>query len=298
MIKPEQAMGNAKEILSREPPPTLYHYTTQQGLLGIIRDKEIWASHTQYLNDVREFRHALDIFKEELSAMKSEPGRDEQAAKCLSAMEVVISLGMESVNVCLCSFSERGDVLSQWRAYGGATSGFAIGFSGTALRGMSERHGWLVPAIYDQDQQRSLVRTLLQDVLAEDMKKLGDHRAEQPDINIKNLLEYIPRYAPILKHHSFVEEYEWRIVTKPLMCTSERFGYRPGSSMLIPYYRLPLVHEKHYGIKEIVIGPTPHPEQSLRAVTGLLIKYGMSTSTVASPNTVTVRCSESPYRSW
>jgi hypothetical protein len=51
---------NVKEILNRHPPGILYHYTTQTGLLGIITSGEIWASHTQYLNDVREFPHAIE----------------------------------------------------------------------------------------------------------------------------------------------------------------------------------------------------------------------------------------------
>jgi hypothetical protein len=47
--------------------------------------------------------------------------------------------------------SERGDVLSQWRAYGGATSGFAVRFSGVSLRSMSEEQQcWLVAVIYDE----------------------------------------------------------------------------------------------------------------------------------------------------
>lgn len=88
-------MANVKEILQRTPPSVLYHYTTQQGLLGIISDKEIWATHTQYLNDAREFRHALDIVKQELSAMRQEPGRDEPAQKSLTEMHEALSPGME-----------------------------------------------------------------------------------------------------------------------------------------------------------------------------------------------------------
>ena len=67
--------------MSAPPPAILYHYTTQQGLLGIIRDKEIWASHTQYLNDAREFRHALDLIKEELLKIKSKPDLSEPASE-------------------------------------------------------------------------------------------------------------------------------------------------------------------------------------------------------------------------
>jgi hypothetical protein len=56
---------NVKEHLYRQPPDILYHYTTQPGLLGIIRTQEIWASHTQYLNDAREFRHAIAVVEDE-----------------------------------------------------------------------------------------------------------------------------------------------------------------------------------------------------------------------------------------
>src|SRR5579885_2670951 len=126
-------MSTVKEILQRTPPDVLYHYTTQQGLLGIINAKEIWATHTQYLNDVREFLHAADIMREELSAMKEDRMLDEPSRDRLSEMANIVSVGLESINVCVCSFSESGDSLSQWRAYGGKASGFSIGFSGSYL---------------------------------------------------------------------------------------------------------------------------------------------------------------------
>lgn len=287
-------MATVKEILQCIPPPVLYHYTTQQGLLGIIRDKEIWASHTQYLNDVREFSHALGIVKEELSAMIREASTNMVEREHLKVMEESVYEGMETVNVCVCSFSEQGDVLSQWRAYGGNTSGFAIGFSGTFLREMSSEHGWLVPVLYDEVQQRLLVRSLLGDALEENVK--GEKFPAG-----RNLVEYLYRYAPILKHHSFVEEREWRIITRPIGRSNEHFGYRPGGSMLIPYFRLPLAKEKTLGIKDIVIGPTPHPEQSKNSVAGLCLKYDiceLDKLFPEQPPSVTIRCSGIPYRSW
>ena len=54
------------EILARQPPDVLYHYTTQAGLLGIISQKEIWATHTQYLNDRREYLHAIELVRQEI----------------------------------------------------------------------------------------------------------------------------------------------------------------------------------------------------------------------------------------
>lgn len=199
---------NVKEILDRQPPDVLYHYTTEAGLLGIVSSKEIWASHTQYLNDVREFRHAIEIVVEELSNMKPEPHHREHIS-LLGEMEEAIS-GIESINVCVCSFSAAGDVLSQWRAYGSGASGFSIGFSGTFLRAVSEEIGfWLVPVLYSESEQRELVRTLLQDVLTENLansSRLEGDEDTPPQGG--NLVAYLNRYAPILKHRSFSEEQE------------------------------------------------------------------------------------------
>ncbi len=316
-IASHHAMGNVKEILHRPAPPILYHYTTQQGLLGIITSKELWASHTQYLNDVREFRHALDIVRDELSAVANEAGRDRHTRKCLAEMQDALIPGMEDINVCVCSFSERGDDLSQWRAYGGKTSGLAVGFSGELLREACNECGWLAPVLYDEEEQRGLVRRLLEDVLEEN---LDPKKSAESKVLGGNLGAYLYRYAPILKNKSFAEEREWRIITRPRMCTGDRFGYRIGPSTLIPYFRVALDKQKFLGIREIHVGPTPRPEQSRSAITGLLTKFGVTVFDppshwdehsrriygesfkdvfgVTPDDAVKVRCSSVPYRNW
>src|SRR5262249_828164 len=60
------------EALSRKPEKPLYHYTTQAGLMGIIKDRQIWATHTQYLNDRREFLHAVDLVRREIKRLLGE----------------------------------------------------------------------------------------------------------------------------------------------------------------------------------------------------------------------------------
>ncbi len=174
---------NVKEILHRHPPEILYHYTTQQGLLGIIGQREIWATRTQYMNDDREFRHGVQVVREELSVMKIEPQYHDKT-KLFEEMEEGIE-GIESFNVCVCSFSEGGDALSQWRAYGGGASGFSIGFSGAFMRAVSDHlNFWLVRVIYDEDEQRAMIRALLQDVLTENVEnnvKLLDQNNREPE---------------------------------------------------------------------------------------------------------------------
>jgi hypothetical protein len=97
------------EVLSRTPEIPLYHYTQQSGLLGIIAKREIWATHTQYLNDRREYLCALDVVREEIQALIL----SEQENRPI-LVEMIDSLsGVESMNVCVCSFSEERDSLSR-----------------------------------------------------------------------------------------------------------------------------------------------------------------------------------------
>lgn len=111
--------------------------------------------------------------------------------------------------------------------------------------------------MYDPDQQMQLVQLLLADVLDELTKRGPYDRAKVPNPRGGDLIAYLNRYAPILKHKSFEEEREWRIISRPLSCTFERFGYRAGSSMLIPYFRVPLATgDEPLQIEQIFIGPT------------------------------------------
>ncbi|MBZ5532291.1 MAG: DUF2971 domain-containing protein [Acidobacteriia bacterium] len=250
------------------------------------------------MNDTREFRHATELARQELERIVaawsgpqstfSFPG----AREYMASMQGALSAGIEPKNICVCSFSEKGDVLSQWRAYGGGASGFAIGFSGEHLREMVKDRGWLVPVLYNESEQRALVRTLLEDLINEQRDRSEEEKAKLPLYG--NLLEYLNRYAPILKHQSFGEECEWRIVTRPIDYKDEHFGYRAGPSMLIPYFRLSLRKTESLGIREIVIGPTPHPEQSRGSALGLLIKSGLAGGLIGAQ----LKFSAIPYRNW
>lgn len=150
---------------------------------------------------------------------------------------------------------------------------------------------WLVPCQYDPDQQIALVQSLLQDVLAELTERGPYDRRKVPNPRGGNLVAYLNRYAPILKHESFKEEREWRIISRPLMCGLERFEYRAGTSMLIPYFRIALAPEKEpLQIEEIIVGPTPHSAQSRRSVQGLLSRLDLEATRVLN--------STAPFRNW
>jgi Protein of unknown function (DUF2971) len=278
------------EVLSKEPTGLLYHYTRQSGLIGIIKNAEIWVTHTQYLNDFREYKHAVDLVRQQIEAYKA--FNESTSKQILKYMEKALD-GIDAMNVCVCSFSEEQDSLSQWRAYGASSSGFSIGFDGKNIKAIAEREGWhLAPCIYDPGTQARLVSELVKRVIEEirDLEQVGD---KEQEIELGGKLGfYMNLYAPILKDPSFSEEKEWRIISRPLSCKRENFDFREGNSMLIPYYRLNLGESpKDLGIHEIVVGPTPHPETSIRSTWSFLTKHALNKK-------VHVTASRVPYRSW
>jgi hypothetical protein len=49
------------------------HYTTQAGLLAMIRDEILWATNIKFLNDEHEFLHAIGLIKDIISTQKKTP---------------------------------------------------------------------------------------------------------------------------------------------------------------------------------------------------------------------------------
>ena len=46
--------------MSKEDLPELYHFTSFEGLLGIIENNNLWCTHNKFLNDKEEFENVID----------------------------------------------------------------------------------------------------------------------------------------------------------------------------------------------------------------------------------------------
>lgn len=290
------------DVLSPRLDKPLYHYTTQLGLLGIISSREMWVTHTQYLNDRREFVHAVDLVREEIQRLLQTAPTDSPRREGLQRMESSLRTP-ETINVCVCSFSEERDSISQWRAYSSGTSGFAIGFPSDLLTAATAAKDWyLAPCIYDPSRQREIIRSLVEEVLDEIVSGNIEEGGEEDEYirearmgGTGNLLVYLNRYAPILKDESFSAEKEWRVISRPLSSKSKDFCFRAGRSLLIPYSKFPLVlpGESKLRLQRIVVGPTQDGKRSRSSVISFLIHERMLEGLE-----VAVEISRVPYRSW
>jgi hypothetical protein len=282
------------ELLSEVPGKDLYHYTNQSGLLGIIRNQEIWATHHQCLNDIGEFVHAKNLLREELAKRL---GADPLVDEMYRIVEKENSL-FEGVNLYVASFSEEPDSLSQWRAYGGPSSGFSLGFRTDSM--VLSPGFTMVRCLYKEKTHREIIATLVEEILTR-LHGL-DREIYENAQSVKPFLEVLPRsvlhtFALIFKHEKFEAEKEWRIISSdPMMEDPPGEGeapldFREGKSILTPYRRVKLKDTLGcFPLTEVFVGPNPHKEQSIRSVRSLLSSQALRTCRVI-PSEVT-------YRNW
>lgn len=277
-----------------ELPSTLYHYTTQDGLLGILKKSEIWATDILYLNDAAEFNPFLNLIKKEIQKIIRSKSKKED--KELFKQLFDNSKELDKFQIFVCSFSVDGDLLSQWRSYCPDNNGFSIGFEYTQLKNIAEREGsvkfYLLPCFYYDENKRKSMFNELRDEFATDILNCVEIN-KLDDIN-KLYEEYTRNcclLASILKHESFRDEKEWRLFCfkKPPIASSE-IQFRKGKSMLLPYITVELQGTtKFSSIIRIYIGPTPHKEPSIKSVELFVKSKHLSCSVTAS---------KVPYRAW
>ena len=282
--------------LQRSPPSVLCHYTDQSGLRGIIASGELWATKVQYMNDTTEFKLAIDVAE---TVLKTKFG-DSSAETFDLARSILSRLrGISHANICTVSFCENPDLLSQWRGYSGKTAGYSIGLRADALLSVAKEQGCQLGAcIYSNRDQNIIVQELIDDLVQNfvDLRRVQDlHTA---CLHLRNCFQMsLVKCGAFFKDESFKEENEWRIVTSLKGYNDDEFDFREGTSMLVPYCKVPIRGDSWEGkISSVVVGPCPHPEEAKKAVEGLLIKYSAESEDRGSSGSVTP--SKIPYRHW
>jgi len=241
-------------------PDYLYHYTTAEGLISIVRNREIWATDIFYLNDQSEFRHGLHLASECSLSKEAKEKHGEEASK---AGEGLKTLGPEAIefNLFVCCFSEEFDALAQWRSYC-PRDGYAIGFPFDSLNvSLSNLNVWLRRCVYDEDEQHAMMETLVRG----------------PGRTLNELMTDLINESMRFKRASFHWEKEWRMVhwTSTTCCRdaeSTDYRFRPHNGRIIPYAKVRLTDDAMWRKVRVVVGPCPKGEmaRSVAAVRRLL----------------------------
>ncbi|MCX6489396.1 MAG: DUF2971 domain-containing protein [Rhodococcus sp.] len=297
------------------PTGTLWHYTTPAGLLGILgnMDKKpedgkprsgtykpiLHASAAQFLNDKRELILGLELIKDGLVELGIGGSFDHTPEAKAFLQEIARSIQLiidqkypHIIDCSTISFSAEPNLLSQWRAYGRGTGGFAIGFDPKTFPRDSppERIGGL------GFQRVTYVRDTLEGRLLDAFhlfiaQAQADIRSGKPtQIAVNTGIQRLALRAASVKHTGFSEENEWRFV-------EPRFGhqkdepndpdFKVGAAGLVPYRK---VHLPVEAVVDLWVGPGPYQYENYLAAKSMLRRYGY----VAALHNV--HCSDTPFR--
>lgn len=235
----------------------LYHYTTWEGLKGIIENQTLWATNYKFLNDYSEiilfkdklisliYPYVSDGYKkliEHRPSVMQKINREgglhkvvQHDAKGLVEAQYH-ALGNEIYILSFCGQPEKlsiasNGLLSQWRAYGPG-GGAAIVFDTKKLEEILEIEAQrfeysaviIADIIYSDNDQK------LQEELSDDLAILSDIAKlffNHENLSQKIIFEASKGYIPFVKcisrykHHGFSEENEVRVVALPTVIDEE-----------------------------------------------------------------------------
>lgn len=269
-------------LYAEQPRETLYHYTSFRGVLGIVESGVLWASDIRYMNDSAELRHTANLLKAEVARRISDGHPHPRLLNdFLDWVEHRITNGHILFGA---SFRSHGNLLSQWRGYSTMGKGASLGFEASYITRCAAQQGFrLGRCVYDHREQGRLIGQILDAVEA----LAGDPAASSAaaggyDHAVHQLFQHLEtdmlRIAAILKHPSFEEEQEWRLVS-PVVSDymAAPVYFREGRSMLVPYMKFSLLESRASQIEldHVYLGPTPNISLSMNSMKMCLAKSGI-----------------------
>lgn len=274
LLKHISALEDSRnEALAQEQPPaTLYHYTSPAGLLGIIESGTLWLTNAAFLDDPNEVTYAHELAIECIKTVcgpQIDPRLNTFIQHVLTNSADLHRFMKVFYVACL---SERGDDLSQWRAYC-PSGGYAIGFDASALdKALSAQGLTLRRVIYDETEQKRL----LTDGLKETLLNRGRARAHFSGVSdfdydvewALSAARTFERYLTYFKVPAFAVENEWRTAGRtdfptPLFRTGKSGG-------LVPYQYVQI--DVSAVITEVVVSPFQIVDLHSHALTLLLAR--------------------------
>ncbi len=261
-------------LYAEQPTDTLYHYTSLAGVLGIIGSGVMWASDIRYMNDSAELRHTADLVKREVE-LRIAQGHDEPGL--LNAFIDWVQHRITNGHILFgASFRSNGNLLSQWRGYSSVGKGASLGFNARYIRQRAvEQDFKLGRCVYERREQQRLISQIVDAV---ELLVVSEEGAEPGSFLplFAHLETDLLRIAAILKHPSFEEEQEWRLVSPVISNYREASVYfREGRSMLVPYMKFSLSAEGGIALDHAFLGPTPNISLSMNSLEMCLMKQGI-----------------------
>jgi Protein of unknown function (DUF2971) len=274
-----------KSLTSRKAPASIYHYTGDAGLKGILERGTLWLSDISSLNDPSELRHGFEIAIRELEKMVAGgPPESREFAKDLRSERIRKKI-QEAADFFICSFSLCGDDLGQWRAYADNGCGFALEFDADALEReftRNEDHAASFHLTYNDAELAGLDRQIIEKML---------HLAQVPsckdDLSLAFMV-YATTAAIYFKHPAYKNEMEYRLLEAYSVGATPCVNWRSRRNSLIRYREFDWRSAVPGALKKIIVGPADR-RNAFQFASKCLRQYPES-------GNVLIDCSPIPYR--
>ncbi len=239
-----------KELIESTRPEHFYHYTTAEGLLGILSPKdkqlEFWLTDSRYFNDSEEYIGGLGVGRECLNK-----SRHSKLPLLINAKE---SLESHNGRICVLSLSSRGNWLSQWRAYS-EDGGYSLKLKSKLFKDPDHlAYRYLAECIYFKAQLEDKVKKSIE-WCVEQYQQASHGKSDNESKHIllhcsSGLSNLIRVLASVFKHESFKEEHEWRHVFQ--YPNAQEIQLRPRNGLLVPYTSVKFATES---LESIIVAP-------------------------------------------
>ena len=255
----------------------VYHYTSVDGLLGIIKSKSLWFTECSVLNDESEGIHIVEKAKE---VLMEQPYEKEYVSFVLDSLHDKIK------SKCfICSFSRDNDSLPLWQNYTKSNdkAGYNLAFKISDLRNALYKYFTIFDprvsiwgVVYNEGIQKEILKTTF-DKYYERWKNTKEM------IFLKMfLLSELRIFRFQFKHPAFKPENEVRCTIEfseneydMLLIGEQNFiKFRNASGLCAPYLEIPIEVEK--AMKEITFSPMIKDSSAIEAVEMLCKKYGLN----------------------
>jgi hypothetical protein len=298
-------------ITPKQVPPSglLYHYTTADGLKGIIEQNELWATSAYFLNDSTEITYGYGVLKDVMDDWLAKNPRPERSVTLGLARQLRRWFGEALLErsvidpIYLACFCEDDNLLSQWRTYG-QSGGYSLGFTVPApdrLTGQGFKpepniytSKW-VKVEYDRSEQAKKCSAILSPVLAilddpdaaRAIATIGDHPIVGYSRILRTIADMLLEEIVSFKNEAFKVEKEWRVVVRRRELTKQGTDdagttpipvhFRSSKGMLVPYVKLiPTDPAKKLPTASIRSGPTLDKATAAMAICMMLLKNGFT----------------------
>src|SRR5262249_22995606 len=132
--------------------------------------------------------------------------------------------------------------------------------------------------VYDRTTQRSIVSELWNELVPPTLTRIDAGASIDDALQSirESMLARLPFVAASIKHPSFSEEQEWRIVTGYVSFDDDRLSYFPRNSIIVPYMSIDLTPVPNW-LESVTVGPNPHQEVAKNALSKFLTSCRLGT---------------------